>query len=259
MEYLLAFLAFIATVVGVVGKTWKSGRPTLVGWIAGSVALLVLVLSVVQHYRREQEQKKIAEIAYLKVLRSVHGLLEPFAILLADIDLRKKQPGTGPTELNQQLFRFANATEADLRSEQMVSVFKLLPQLSNHFDDLKYNPAAWRSYALEGRPTVLNRTRTWREVFRNSALPALNELDRTIGAYQSVMNSKSVTSAERLRGAWLVQRIARLPETGTDEPLLNFFHLDDRKPDMKIFFYEDFLQTAEAAWRAALDELRATR
>jgi hypothetical protein len=151
MEYILAVLALVATMIGVFGKTSESGCPTILGWVVGTVAVLVCALTIVQHFNKQPEERKVAAVAYTKVLRSLHGLLEPFAILVADVDLKDMVPGTGPTPVNKRVFEFASAREDQLVSKDLLSIYELLPQLLKH-------EATLQSYALGDRTSVLGRT-----------------------------------------------------------------------------------------------------
>lgn len=251
MEYILAVLALIATMVGILGKTSKSGRPTLLGWVAGSVALLVCVLTVVQHFNKQREERKIAVVAYTKVLRSVHGLVTPFAIMVADIDLKRMVPGTGPTPVNKRVFAFSSAREDQLVSKDLLSIYELLPQL------LQYE-AILRSYTLADRTSVLGQSSPrWSELFQRTALRALQELDPTMSTYRSVMDSSAVAAVERLRGAWLVQRITHLSESPPETSLGGFLHLFDAIPGAPAPIYKDFLSAAESAHRLCREKLEA--
>lgn len=246
MEYVLAALAFVATVVGIRGDTWEAGRPTLVGWIAGTLALVVLVLSVVSHFQQQREQAKIAEVAHIKVLRSIHGVLEPFAIMLADSDLRRKVPGTGPTELNTQLAAFVGAREEDLEAGAISEVLQILPQLLEHTE-------SFGELTLGDTTVVLqNPSPAWGQLFRATAVRSLAELDSTMNTYRSVLSSESVSSIEALRTTWLAQRVAHVQEHEPSEELINFLRLADTIPDTPAPIYLHFLQEAAAANRAVL-------
>jgi hypothetical protein len=252
VEYILAVLAFIATIVGIVGKTWKGPHPTLLGWVAGAVALLALTLSVVQQFNKQQAERKIASVAYLNVLRSIHGLVEPFAILLADIDLRRAEPGTGRTELNKKLFDFANAKVEQVDSEELLSVYVPLSRLLEYVSALK-------SYSLDDQTLVLGRTSpTWRKLFQ-TAVPALTGLDNTMSTYRSVMETSCILAIERLRSVWLVQRINHLDMGQPQDSLDGFLHLSDTLQDTSTPIYNVFLQASEAAHRACRDKLEANR
>jgi len=253
MEYILAALAFVATVVGIVGKTWKSGRPTPLGWAASVVAFLVLVLSVGQQIHKEREEKKIAAVAYERALRSIHGLVEPFAIILADIDLRNKEPGTGPTELNGQLFRYANAREDQVGSKDLLEVYKLLPKLVTYEQTLD-------SYKVGDRTLVLGKTSPqWNELFERTAERSFQELDSTMGTYRSVMDSPAIAAIERLRNDFLVQRLNHIQEEQPEASLGHFLHLTDRLEGAPAPIFEDFLGAAESAQRLCRDRLDANR
>lgn len=240
MSYALSVLAFFATIIGVVGNTWKDGKPTVVGWIAIVLACAALALLLVQNYERDKERKMLGDLACEQVLRGTFGLLTPFAVLLANADLEKKVPGTGPTQLNSRIFEYLNMPNDSLDSHVM-DIFPDLPSLLDHTDSLD-------TYSLQSYVRVLNGNRrvTWKSLFETTAIKGIAELDAALSFYSSVMDVETIDATQHLRTVWLTQRIENLPTVDISMKLSEFLHLDQKEEKHdSLTIFEQFVQASK--------------
>ena len=240
MDYALSLFAFLAAIVGIVGKTWDRGRPTPIGWVALVSVLLAFLFSVAQHYNDRREAQKIKVLACLQVLRGTSGLIAPFAILVADVDLRKKAQGTGATPLSKRIKQYLSLKDTQLAVEGM-KIFGDLPLLLRYTEILK-------RLNLNDYTMVLNRNRgpRWRELFETTAIKGIRELDAVLSSYSSVMDSIEIQAIQQLRNVWLTQRIENLSKISKTISLYNFLKVNKKtnKQNQKNI-YEEFLESAK--------------
>ena len=239
MSYVLSVVAFVATIIGVAGNTWQGGRLTVIGWLVIGLALTTLTLTIVQIREQDRNRRHIADVACEQVLRGTHGLIAPFAILLADADLAKMVPGTGPTELNSRIEKYLRLNNSELSSNE-VGIYEDLPSLINHFPLIM-------SYSLQDSAGILNHKNNWGNVFRTTALKGIDELDKALSSYSGFMDVEIIEATQKLRNVWLIQRIENLNELESSIRLNEFLQLDKKKSEQeKLTFFEEFYHAARS-------------
>jgi hypothetical protein len=216
LENILAVLALISTIIGITCNTRNEKRITAFGWVIVAVASSIFILTLIQNIHHKQEETQRKKIVYVKILRSIHSMAEPWAFLLADIDLK-----TGSTILNQEIKNFANVTEEKLASSEITNIYNELPKLLEQQSFFDY-------YKVNDKISILGKTSPeLQQLFLSTFKPGVTDLSSILNIYHSDLDASIIQSIEDLRGDWLVKRIDYLYEAPPESKLVAFLHLRD--------------------------------
>ncbi len=255
MEYVLTFLALLATLFGLGGKTFENGRPTIYGWLVGISAILVCCFTLYQHYLKNIEMKKRESVACTQLLRGIHGVVSPFAHMLADVDLRKHQNQSGITETNTAMKNFVSVKQENLKDINPNFFMKLLP-LSDYMNILD-------GYKINDYTIVLNGERgpTWMALFANTALHGIKEMDDVLSAFSGSMDANIIAALKQFRNAWLTKRIEKLSEPlkyniNPSVSLGRYLKFDETMPGESRTILEEFVKRAKNAHGLCAERLK---
>ena len=250
MVYILSLIAFLMTVASIMGDTWKSRRPTPVGWTILALAAMILLVSIGKHYIDHQEERKISRVAQVQACRAAYQIITPFAILLAGTTLQSTADDNisehERNELLQKIDTFLRVSVEDELSMQFAAIIDDLPMLLTNTNYLQNTTlgadSPLRPPKSDHTPLEERTPHTWKNIFETTASKGIRRLDTTLTTYRSVLDSGEIGSIQALRNHWLTERMDNLLQYNDSMVLIDFLPLDQTKnKDEAGTFYEQFL------------------